>query len=565
MRRKKKKISYLYLAVIAVLWLACEFLMSRGTQLKFWTNDTVFDQDIIMDFSEGWSAERSSDSIDLARLYQYMDDHDLDTVSVSRRMPETVPRDTYLMFRSQDLFFTVSVNSTQMYSYMEKPAWYAGNSHGLDYHTIQLDPSCGGKKVTITAHRIYQDSGGFDDMYVGDGGIYYHAEIQKYLPAFIVSLVIITVGVILLYLSVAALHQQTAMNRSFLAFAVLTILIGIWALTEAGIGVLLVGHPDVWQAAGRWVLPAIPYPMMLMVEGWLSKPNAAYHKAAGYMELLMIAMCLPAWFVYHLDLKQTRYLVDLMLFLSAGISLTVFLKDARERLGLRDGSRYRNLLLGLIILFVSGCMDLIADARDLYPVGDGTQHVRVGVIFAILLFTVEYFSQLSSRLAEATMTETFKQMALRDSLTGIGNRSAMEQRMTFFRSQEQKGELEGLAVGSVDLNYLKQVNDSKGHASGDKMIQKTADILSHSLAGIGDAYRTGGDEFIFFISAVPIEESIETAEQRVKEEMKRQGVSLAWGIEVWKPGDERTLEEVLQIADRKMYAMKTDMKAERTD
>lgn len=82
-----------------------------------------------------------------------------------------------------------------------------------------------------------------------------------------------------------------------------------------------------------------------------------------------------------------------------------------------------------------------------------------------------------------------------DQLTGAGNRRALERRIHDWRGDGVLG------VISIDLNGLKNTNDTKGHHAGDMMISESARLL-RECAGEKNVFRTGGDEFVIITEDV---------------------------------------------------------------
>lgn len=81
-----------------------------------------------------------------------------------------------------------------------------------------------------------------------------------------------------------------------------------------------------------------------------------------------------------------------------------------------------------------------------------------------------------------------------DALTGVSSRYAYAAALEELDTAEALPE--DLTVFSIDINGLKAVNDSLGHAAGDELICGAADCISKTFLTSGTCYRTGGDEFI---------------------------------------------------------------------
>ena len=105
---------------------------------------------------------------------------------------------------------------------------------------------------------------------------------------------------------------------------------------------------------------------------------------------------------------------------------------------------------------------------------------------------------------ETLASEVYKLAAL-DQLTGLYNRRSGEQRMAQEISRAQRHS-RPLTVLLIDLNGLKNVNDTHGHAAGDSVIKGFADRLQRAIRGSDLAVRLGGDEFMAILPECRCEE-----------------------------------------------------------
>ena len=110
-----------------------------------------------------------------------------------------------------------------------------------------------------------------------------------------------------------------------------------------------------------------------------------------------------------------------------------------------------------------------------------------------------------------------------------------------------------LGVAAIDLNGLKQVNDRKGHRTGDNLICRTANHISSIFEG--KCYRIGGDEF-FVIDTELEEDAFRKAIAKMEQNMKQDNISVSIGIS-WK-GSNCNTEEQFDEADRRMYQAKAE-------
>lgn len=148
------------------------------------------------------------------------------------------------------------------------------------------------------------------------------------------------------------------------------------------------------------------------------------------------------------------------------------------------------------------------------------------------------------------------EMSIHDRLTGLYNRSYFED--TIQRIEEIK--LKPVTMFTADLDNLKKVNDTLGHAAGDELIKGAASVLKSSFRSNDVVTRTGGDEFVVILVGSDSEHA-DRAIERVRtneEEWNRQhpGLKLSLSIGVAITTQEMTLTEALKLADERMYEEK---------
>jgi diguanylate cyclase (GGDEF)-like protein len=157
-----------------------------------------------------------------------------------------------------------------------------------------------------------------------------------------------------------------------------------------------------------------------------------------------------------------------------------------------------------------------------------------------------------------------------DSLTNVLNRRGFFARAGKLIALANRLEM-GCAVGFVDLNDFKQINDQYGHDIGDKALMIIAEALRGMLQNRGMISRCGGDEFAFVL-IVPLtdRECVHAQVQRALSELyldAPQGricVSVSFGI-AWLgvPPPDQNIDQALRLADEQMYQAKRRAKTAR--
>lgn len=93
--------------------------------------------------------------------------------------------------------------------------------------------------------------------------------------------------------------------------------------------------------------------------------------------------------------------------------------------------------------------------------------------------------------------------SLRDCLTQVGNRAAME--MALKREMElAKRNNEPLCLLIMDIDFFKKINDELGHATGDQVLAHVAAVTKESLRQTDQVFRFGGEEFVILLSDTPL-------------------------------------------------------------
>ncbi|MCR4781285.1 MAG: GGDEF domain-containing protein [Lachnospiraceae bacterium] len=186
-----------------------------------------------------------------------------------------------------------------------------------------------------------------------------------------------------------------------------------------------------------------------------------------------------------------------------------------------------------------------------------THFIQTVAIILSLFATLIFFSVIIYN--KTRNQKIFDRMAHMDSMTGLLNRRSYEE---CFNELKKHGMPNDFCYVSLDMNGLKNVNDTLGHDAGDEMIIGVADCLKSAFQFYGDVYRTGGDEFIAIIEAsskevsdikVVLDEKLSSWEGHLVK-----NISLAVGFVEKREFPEYTIVEISKIADRRMYDKKSE-------
>ena len=153
-------------------------------------------------------------------------------------------------------------------------------------------------------------------------------------------------------------------------------------------------------------------------------------------------------------------------------------------------------------------------------------------------------------------------LATRDTLTGLPNRLLFEEtaRRALVLAERENSRL---AIGYLDLDGFKHVNDTLGHAAGDALLQRVGQTLQQAVRSSDAVARVGGDEFVLLLTPILNDKIIAAVGQKLQEkiqtirEIEGQPVSISAsiGFAIY-PDNARTLEMLMVFADKAMFESK---------
>ncbi len=190
-------------------------------------------------------------------------------------------------------------------------------------------------------------------------------------------------------------------------------------------------------------------------------------------------------------------------------------------------------------------------------------NTAVAVVILALIILMQVGRVSREKIEEEKETSrTFQNMANTDSMTGVRNKHAYSEMETIINGQIESGEIEKLGVVVGDVNGLKIVNDTQGHAAGDRLIKDASALICERFKH-GAVFRIGGDEFVVLLQGDgfdTMKESIDELNRKVESNIKDNSVVISIGHAILEK-DDQYLSDVFERADKMMYDRKAELKS----
>lgn len=184
---------------------------------------------------------------------------------------------------------------------------------------------------------------------------------------------------------------------------------------------------------------------------------------------------------------------------------------------------------------------------------------REGVTDTETNFLSLFANQIELAITVAGLFEEVKKQAITDPLTGLYNRRYFEDNIV--KEAERSLRLkQPFSLVSLDLDFLKKINDTYGHQFGDLAIKTISNVLKREARSIDIPARIGGEEFDLLLPGVD-SRGASIAAERIRKSIENQvldtigGITASIGVATFLEHSDR-IDELIELADQAMYKAK---------
>lgn len=507
--------------------------------------------------SKGWYYIEDGKKVQIPKLPAAIKDNGRKSLTIYLDMTGTVPEDAVLCMENYHQMVEIFVGKQKVYSYGKGQKGPIGWMLGNVWNVADLPEDLNGKTLAVKITAPYTPGKWkFPQVILGNHNTVMQMIRDDCLDIVLFSIISTVLGLFfLLVFFLLRLKRLDFNKQDFLFLGIFILISTLWILSDSKIPQFLTEQFAPVYILSFLLFTLLPVPFLLFL-------RQICRHGRGLLDCLSLLFILQAIFCTVLYMAG---IVDLVNTLPVTHTLMAAATASSILLCLREQIRYRNrdtffVLAGITALAVGGMVSLLAFRPQ--DSGDNSLFFRCGLIVFYVFLCYGSLKRGMVLLRTSTEAEAYRQLAYKDTMTGLGNRAAFDRDA---EALQQKGGQGTFAVAVFDINNLKHINDTYGHTAGDRLIKDSADSIKKAFSELGECYRIGGDEFVVIMEGVT-EERILEAFTELEESTRRisegnpEGLYVAGGFASGTCDGTAFLYKLFREADAKMYGTKEKTK-----
>lgn len=504
--------------------------------------------------NDGWTVDETGETISLNEI-------DKANIKISININDI---DTYkykLCFKSIHTYVTVYADDKNVYEYIPDENKLLGKSYGVYPHTVAIPDNT--DKVTLELQSVFDDAVDIEELAFEDESTFLIDILKKGLADILLSAIMLVFGVSMLIIGEMnkRLDVKSYIQINFKSVGIFAILSALWAVNDTYILQMLFQKPDLIKAASYISLIFIHCLPVAFIYDMTKCKKKVIPTAIGIMTLVSLCINLVLTIGGVSDYPKLVWMSQIMIVVSL-VLVAGMIFDAKKN-GDIERQEFSTILLGINSMVLGAIVDLVRHKIHVTHSFSSGAFTKLGIMVFIISLGMHLIKERTQRQIEFNENEIKAKLAYTDGLTGLQNR------LSFNNAEKVMScGVQDCIIIQLDINDLKKVNDTYGHAEGDTHITSAANIIKKSFK-LGDCYRTGGDEFIVIMnngSEEELQEALDDMHRMIDKynETEKPPVKLAiaYGYAMYEHRKD-TFSVAEKLADERMYLKKREMKGER--
>ena len=527
----------------------------------------------IFELDHGWNVKVNGDEYEDVTLSEFAFDmrNRGDRVEYWMSLPVgSMIKSPMLELYSVHSVIDVYLDNELIYTYGHE-IYESGELIGYGKNYISMPDDYAGKELRISL--VVAENNAFDRLQalaIVDGNHFFQKALAEHRITLLIVFFLIMFGIIVMALSAIMRVVNVSFSQTF-CIAMFSFLVGCWTLCNSDLLSYFITNLRVRVTIEYVTLFALPLPFTFYFKGRVDDKRTPVWLKVFFWILsgVEVAFFVTAYSCQQLNLAHYPDFVPICQVLMVVTLIFIILVNYEIRKKRKTKGR-DTINIGFAIAIVGVSWELLRYNLSKYVIGfqknqySSTVCIVILVIVITLLF--DFAQSVSKNVYKSAQQRLLEQMAYVDELTGLSNRRRCEETLLDLKQRAIP-----YAVLSLDMNFLKKVNDSLGHEKGDALLKRFAEMLMEVYGLHGTVGRMGGDEFIVILPEITREE-VESLVEHMKATMLRMNVnttqlklSTAYGVAMSdEVGKDQDAHAVYRLADERMYENKRQSKLGRT-
>ncbi len=486
-----------------------------------------------------------------------------DIILMQRKIPDDwQTSEGVLRIHTKQAAVEVFINGQMVHEY-GYDRFMEGKTVGTGYQFVDFPNNYKGKtlviKFCVTEDNVFSK---LDPIRIYDWKDAYRVIMtENRIPLFLGSFLVIF-GLVTGVITIIVLAVSTKFLKIF-CVSMFSICMGLWTLCYYDV-ILIFSIPLYSVSLLEYVsLYLLPIPMTVYMYSDVASLENRVLKILYWLLLsvqlsfITVAMVLHTMDIVHF--AATLKYMHIIIICSLVYFFMVLILNLKAK-----KKKNKFFLAGMLFIIICIAYDLAGYCLERYS-GYSPFNLKgvssIGVMVFVFILIIAFYMDMTKKAMQETERNSLLKSAYTDELTQLHNRRYCKE----FMQKIDKGSTKGYTVFCFDLNNLKVMNDTYGHAKGDLLIQSAAEVIQETFGNYGIVARMSGDEFAAVLetsdeSQVMIMVSnLHKNINRKNAETENLDMSMAYGYACGSQ-DEQEIEKLYQLADNRMYEHKEKMK-----
>lgn len=382
--------------------------------------------------------------------------------------------------------------------------------------------------------------------------------ICSYLPAILFWFFSLLFTLLLIFITVFVLCEKIPGVSTILALAAFVFLSGQWILLDSKITTLFGGNYALTYFFSYCAFYLLMVPFLLYIQLLLDCRNRIL-RCLPWVFIGNAVICMGLHFFDLVPIQNTAFVVHILILFAILVSTREFFRSV-----VKWGERKVIFtFFGVLFIYAAGLISIILYYLGLLPPTNNAVLYSWALLILILSMTMDAVFSLGRFWKQRQYMDRYRQLAIKDSMTLLGNRNAYELHLQRIISNPPHR----LVFILFDVDNLKMINDTYGHHVGDQAIYLSAQCIREIFEHSGSCYRIGGDEFCVILTSYgdiePKLSQFDSHFDSCSRDIVSTTVSHGWAETFFVEGQEVVLEDILALkeeADQNLYRQKRERK-----